>query len=71
LNGFLTIQLGIFLQPSSRKQALYDLTKHEGFRACNPREEHFVPLYVAAGAGEDGEAVILNGMYGISTVAFL
>ncbi|KAK7440216.1 hypothetical protein VKT23_017158 [Stygiomarasmius scandens] len=57
--------------PSSRKQALYDLTKHEGFRACNPREEHFVPLYVAAGAGEDGEAVILNGMYGISTVAFL
>ncbi|THV07863.1 Extradiol aromatic ring-opening dioxygenase [Dendrothele bispora CBS 962.96] len=57
--------------PTSRKQALHDLTKHQGFRACNPREEHFVPLYIAAGAGEDGEAKILNGLYGIPTVAFV
>ncbi|KAJ3778560.1 Extradiol ring-cleavage dioxygenase, class III enzyme, subunit B [Lentinula raphanica] len=53
-----------------RKQALMDLTKHPGFRPCNPREEHFVPLYVAAGAAEDENVKILNGLYGIPTVAF-
>jgi len=53
-----------------RKKALYDLPKHAGFRACNPREEHFVPIYIAAGAAEDENVKILNGLYGIPTVAF-
>ncbi|KAE9395027.1 Extradiol aromatic ring-opening dioxygenase [Gymnopus androsaceus JB14] len=42
--------------PQDRKKALYDLTKHAGFRPCNPREEHFVPLYVAAGAAGGRES---------------
>ncbi|EIN07676.1 Extradiol ring-cleavage dioxygenase class III enzyme subunit B [Punctularia strigosozonata HHB-11173 SS5] len=59
--------------PTERKRALLDLPKHPGFRATHPREEHFVPLYVAAGAGdEDGreEARVLSAIYGAHTVAF-
>lgn len=57
-------------QEAERKKALLALPKHAGFRASNPREEHFVPLYVAAGAGEGGDAKLLCGVYGIPTVAF-
>ncbi|KIO33565.1 hypothetical protein M407DRAFT_240973 [Tulasnella calospora MUT 4182] len=54
----------------SRKAAMEALTRHPGFRRSHPREEHFVPIYVAAGAGEDGEAKVLNGNHGTATVAF-
>jgi aromatic ring-opening dioxygenase catalytic subunit (LigB family) len=50
-----------------------DLTKHKGFRAAHPREEHFVPIYVAAGAGDDDgaeEVRVLSAIYGAQTVAF-
>jgi aromatic ring-opening dioxygenase catalytic subunit (LigB family) len=47
-----------------------DLVNHRGFRACHPREEHFVPIYVAAGAGEEGEVRVLHGEFGIITTAF-
>ncbi|KAF9017997.1 Extradiol aromatic ring-opening dioxygenase [Hymenopellis radicata] len=53
-----------------RKKAMFALTKHAGFRSANPREDHFVPLYVAAGAGEMGGVKVLNALYGIPTVAF-
>ncbi|EIN07687.1 Extradiol ring-cleavage dioxygenase class III enzyme subunit B [Punctularia strigosozonata HHB-11173 SS5] len=59
--------------PATRKRALLDLPKHPGFRGAHPREEHFVPLYVAAGAGdEDGreKARVLSAIYGAQTVAF-
>lgn len=46
------------------------LTKHQNFRIAHPREEHFVPLYVAAGAGEDGDVRVLSAVYGQHTVAF-
>ena len=49
---------------------MIELTRHRGFRASHPREEHFVPLYVAAGAGEGGEVKTLMKMYGIPTFAF-
>ncbi|KAJ7090239.1 Extradiol ring-cleavage dioxygenase, class III enzyme, subunit B [Mycena belliarum] len=55
---------------TERKQAMVGLTKHADFRACHPREEHFVPLYVAAGAGEGGDAKIIADIYGCETVAF-
>ncbi|EAU88416.1 hypothetical protein CC1G_05182 [Coprinopsis cinerea okayama7 len=54
----------------ARKKALFDLTRHPGFRASQPREDHFVPLYVAAGAGEGGEVKTIVNAYGIPTFAF-
>ena len=58
-------------QPADvRKLALVNLIKHSGFRECHPREEHFIPVYVAAGAGETGKAMIISGLYGAPTFAF-
>lgn len=73
-------------EPAKRQEALFALTKHPGFRVANPREEHFVPLYVAAGAGQDGgskvrclafvtdnmltRGQILASLYGAPTIAF-
>ncbi|KAL0947348.1 hypothetical protein HGRIS_013465 [Hohenbuehelia grisea] len=65
-------------EPEDRKKALVDLTRHPGFRAAHPREEHFVPLYVAAGAGTadseseipEGQIKTLSDRYGIPTFAF-
>lgn len=59
-----------YLKPDARKTALVALTKHEGFRSAHPREDHFVPIYVAAGAGEDGGVHVLSGLYGCQAVAF-
>ncbi|EJD53260.1 Extradiol aromatic ring-opening dioxygenase [Auricularia subglabra TFB-10046 SS5] len=56
--------------PTKRQEALYALTKHPGFRLSNPREEHFIPMYVAAGAGEQGGSKILAALYGAPTIAF-
>ncbi|KAJ7606529.1 Extradiol ring-cleavage dioxygenase, class III enzyme, subunit B [Roridomyces roridus] len=54
----------------SRKTALMNLVQHPGFRASHPREDHFVPIYVAAGAGDGGAARVVTDMYGAETVAF-
>lgn len=56
--------------PDARRTALVTLTRHECFRSAHPREEHFVPIYVAAGAGEDGGVHVLSGLYGCQAVAF-
>lgn len=57
-------------EPEARKDALYALPRHAGFRVSNPREEHFIPLYIAAGAGEQGGSRILCSLYGAPTIAF-
>lgn len=46
------------------------LTSHPGFRLSHPREDHFVPLYIAAGAGESGKSKIVSAIYGAPTIAF-
>lgn len=56
--------------PEPRRQAMVKLTQHPGFRAAHPRAEHFVPLYVAAGAGGEGGVKVLSAIYGSSTFAF-
>ncbi|KAF8163133.1 Extradiol ring-cleavage dioxygenase, class III enzyme, subunit B [Crassisporium funariophilum] len=53
-----------------RKKAMVGLTRHPGFRASHPREDHFIPLYVAAGAGEGGDVRVLLNMYGLASFAF-
>ena len=60
----------VLRQAVERQRAMFDLPKFPGFRAAHPREEHFVPIYVAAGAGHDGSVKILHGGYGIHTIAF-
>ncbi|KAG1756240.1 Extradiol ring-cleavage dioxygenase, class III enzyme, subunit B [Suillus paluster] len=49
-----------------RKQSLFDLVKHDGFSLAHPTADHFVPLYVAAGTGEEGGAQVLGVTYGTS-----
>lgn len=56
--------------PKQRQEEMANLTKHAGFRAAHPRAEHFVPLYVAAGAGGDGSVKVLSANYGSPTFAF-
>ncbi|KAI9064279.1 Extradiol ring-cleavage dioxygenase class III enzyme subunit B [Trametes sanguinea] len=57
--------------PAARKQALLELTKHKGFRAAHPRADHFVPLYIGAGAGgNDANVRVLSAIYGAPTFAF-
>jgi len=56
--------------PQDRKLAMTNLTEHRGFRAAHPRADHFVPLYVAAGAGEGGDVKILGALHGAPTFAF-
>ncbi|KAF7796874.1 hypothetical protein EIP86_008059 [Pleurotus ostreatoroseus] len=55
---------------TKRKQALVNLTKHAGFRLAHPREDHFVPIYIAAGAGEDGDVKTVSAIYGAPAFAF-
>ncbi|KAJ7867962.1 Extradiol ring-cleavage dioxygenase, class III enzyme, subunit B [Mycena leptocephala] len=57
-------------QGTERKKAMMDLTEHAAFRAAHPREEHFIPLYVAAGAGEGGNTKVIADMYACETIAF-
>jgi aromatic ring-opening dioxygenase catalytic subunit (LigB family) len=49
---------------------MINLTRHPGYRLAHPHPDHFVPLYIAAGAGEGGDVRVLSAIYGSSTVAF-
>ncbi|GJN92323.1 hypothetical protein Rhopal_005353-T1 [Rhodotorula paludigena] len=63
-----------FVQPEARRKALFSLVHHPAFRAAHPREEHFIPLYVAAGAASEGGeakgARMVCGLWGAKTVIF-
>lgn len=49
---------------------MLELVNHKGFRKSHPRADHFVPIYVAGGAGKDGETKVLAAIHGALTVAF-
>jgi len=44
--------------------------KHDSLVEAHPTTEHFVPLYVAAGAGEEGNVQVLSATYATQTIAF-
>jgi len=55
-----------------RNENMKELVHHPFFRRAHPREEHFVPIYIAAGAGsgeEDG-AHVLADIHSAITIAF-
>ncbi|SGY62982.1 BQ5605_C007g04762 [Microbotryum silenes-dioicae] len=58
--------------PEKRKKALFDTAQHPGFRRAHPREEHYAPIWIAAGAAErqGGKASTLMGHHGCKTIAF-
>lgn len=71
-------------EPSTTSElitSLVSLTKHKTFRRAHPREDHFVPLYIALGAGvsKDEEenkvaknnARVISRLYGAISIAFL
>ncbi|KAA1109006.1 hypothetical protein PGT21_030653 [Puccinia graminis f. sp. tritici] len=50
---------------SERFKNMIDLTQLEGFRKAHPREDHFIPIYIAAGAGSDqGSTKIISDIHG-------
>ncbi|GAA6014344.1 hypothetical protein JCM11491_005049 [Sporobolomyces phaffii] len=61
---------------AARAAALDALPRHAGFRLAHPREEHFVPIYIAAGAAHESErteakaARIVCGLYGAKSAVF-
>lgn len=55
---------------AERNEALKAVTKHPFFRRAHPREEHFVPIYVAAGAGTRGTAKTICNLHGAITAVF-
>ncbi|BGP12106.1 hypothetical protein JCM10213_005213 [Rhodosporidiobolus nylandii] len=62
-------------EPTARKSALFSLIHHPAFRSAHPREEHFVPLYIAAGAADEAskegkKARTVCGLWGAKTVVF-
>lgn len=57
-------------QLDERKQSMFNLVKHDGFAQAHPSAEHFVPLYVAAGAGEEGGVQVISAIYSAPTIAF-
>jgi aromatic ring-opening dioxygenase catalytic subunit (LigB family) len=55
-----------------RNEKLKEVTKHPFFRRAHPREEHFVPIYIAAGAGsgEGDGASVLSDIHSAISIAF-
>jgi len=56
--------------PEERKKVMFNLVNHKGFRAAHPSADHFVPIYVAGGAGGSGDTKVLAAIHGALTVAF-
>lgn len=59
-------------EPLGREHALADWANAPSGRACHPREEHLLPLMVAAGAasGEPGRRVFSGEVMGVDVSAF-
>lgn len=60
----------LFVQAAERTHAMTALVNHPGFRPSHSHAGSLMPLFVAAGAGDDGNVRILNASYGIHAYAF-
>ncbi|GAA5901164.1 hypothetical protein JCM5296_006287 [Sporobolomyces johnsonii] len=63
-------------EPAKRAAALDALVHHPAFHSAHPRAEHFVPIYVAAGAAQEAETKegkttrLVCGLWGAKTLVF-
>ncbi|KAG9000075.1 hypothetical protein FRB94_005654 [Tulasnella sp. JGI-2019a] len=65
IRGFHTAIIdAVHSPPELLKASFCALTTLPGFREANPRKEHFVPIYVAAGAGEGGAGKVISSQFG-------
>ncbi|KAJ7609688.1 hypothetical protein FB45DRAFT_1038490 [Roridomyces roridus] len=55
---------------AARKTTFVNLFQHPGFSESHPRADHFVPMYVAAGAGDGGAVRLVTDIYSSETIAF-
>ena len=57
---------------NERNENMKELVNHPSFRRAHPREEHFVPIYIAAGAGsaEGDGANVLADIHSAISIAF-
>ncbi|KAL2313027.1 4,5-DOPA dioxygenase extradiol-like protein [Schizosaccharomyces pombe] len=74
-DGYKEFQLDILKAIETDKQndrlnKLLGLQLHPYFRKAHPREEHFVPLYVAAGLGSSGKSKVVCDLYGAVSAFF-
>jgi aromatic ring-opening dioxygenase catalytic subunit (LigB family) len=62
----------VLSEPAGREAGLGDWAAAPGARACHPREEHLLPLMVAAGAaaGEPGRRTYSDAIMGKALCAF-
>ncbi|GAA5860380.1 hypothetical protein JCM8547_003485 [Rhodosporidiobolus lusitaniae] len=58
------------LLPEACKVALFYLIHHPAFRSAYPREEHFIPLSVAARAAPEGKVRTVSGLWGATIIVF-
>ena len=58
--------------PDERNRRLVDWESAPGARACHPRSEHLVPIFIAAGAGgaDPGRCVFSGTVMGVRTSSF-
>lgn len=61
------LQIG---ESQSRNFQLKAILSDPWFKRAHPTIEHFTPMYIAAGAGDDGKSKILSDLHGAITVAF-
>ncbi|KAK5671246.1 hypothetical protein BDV3_005919 [Batrachochytrium dendrobatidis] len=55
-----------------RNEKLLKVTTHPFYRKAHPRVEHFIPIYIAAGAGsrEGDKASVVSDLHGAITIEF-
>ena len=75
--GFLDFEKAVVNSVSStnveeRNENMKQITQHPFFKRAHPREEHFVPIYIAAGAGsaEGDKAEVLADIHSAISIAF-
>lgn len=63
----------VMSEPLARKEHLLHWTEAPGARLAHPREDHLIPLMVAAGAAgkDEGKRIFLDNAFGVAMASYL